>query len=288
MRQSAVLLALGLLRSVGAQLQRVDDFGPNSSGARMYVYEPRDLVENPAIVVGVHYCTGNAERYYNGSPYKTLADQKKFIVIYPESPYSGGCWDVSSRATLTRDGGANSNSIANMVKYAIQRYQADPNKVFVIGESSGGMMANVLAATYPDLFAAVIVYSGVACGCFYTGSVAGWNSTCSGGQVQATPERWAQWVYDAYPGYNGTRPRMQIYHGSADTTIAPANYNYSIAQWTTVFGYDGQKPLSETANSPDRGYTTQVFGERLIGVYAQGVGHGVPVHGTEDMEFFGL
>ncbi len=80
---------------------------------------------------------------------------------------------------------------------------------------------------------------------------------------------------------------MQIYHGSVDTTIAPANYNYSIAQWTTVFGYPA-KPLTEKADTPDRGYTTQIFGERLTGIYAQGVGHGVPVHGAEDMKFFGL
>ena len=145
----------------------------------------------------------------------------------------------------------------------------------------------MLAATYPDLFAAAIVYSGVPCGCFFTDSVAGWNNSCSGGSVQATPERWAQWVRDAYPGYNGPRPRMQIYHGSADATIAPANYNYSIAQWSTVFGYP-QVPAQEKADTPERSYTTQVFGDHLVGVYARGVGHGVPVHGAEDMKFFGL
>ena len=133
----------------------------------------------------------------------------------------------------------------------------------------------------------MINYSGVAAGCFFTDSVAGWNGDCSGGKVNSTPERWAKWVFDAYPGYKGTRPRMQIYHGSVDTTIAPANYNYSITQWTTVFGY-GSKPLTEKADTPDKGYTTQVFGPLLTGIYANGVGHGVPVHGAEDMKFFGL
>jgi acetylxylan esterase len=133
----------------------------------------------------------------------------------------------------------------------------------------------------------VINYSGVAAGCFFTNTVAGWNSTCSGGHINATPAWWAKWVYDAYPGYNGTRPRMQIYHGSVDTTIAPANYNYSIAQWTTVFGYPSL-PIQEKADTPDKGYTTQVFGDRLTGIFANGVGHGVPVHGDEDMKFFGL
>ena len=72
--------------------------------------------------------------------YARLADQKGFIVIYPESPYSGTCWDVSSPASLSHDGTGNSYSIANMVAYAIEEYNADPARVFVTGSSSGAMM----------------------------------------------------------------------------------------------------------------------------------------------------
>ncbi|KAK4176144.1 Acetylxylan esterase A [Triangularia setosa] len=287
MKLSHLFLSLLPINGICAQLQEIANFGSNPSKAKMFVYIPADLPPNPAILVGVHYCTGTGQGYYSGSPYKRLSDERKFVVIYPESPNSGGCWDVSSRATLRRDGGADSNAIANMVRYAVNRYKADPARVYLVGESSGSMMASILAAAYPDLFAAVINYSGVACGCFFTDSVAGWNSNCSGGRMNLTPEQWAEWVYEAYPGYNGTRPRMQVYHGSVDTTIAPENYNYSIAQWTTVFGYPGV-PVEEGADTPEGGYTTQVFGKRLTGVYAKGVGHGVPVHGDEDMKFFGL
>jgi acetylxylan esterase len=78
-----------------------------------------------------------------------------------------------------------------------------------------------MAATYPDLFKAGSAYAGVAAGCFYTGIVAGWNSTCSGGQSIASQEAWAQTARNMYPGYTGSRPRMMIYHGSADSTIFP-------------------------------------------------------------------
>ena len=142
---------MGLVGTLNGQatggLQRVQDFGPNSSGTRMYIYVPQTLPQKPAIVVGVHYCGGTAQGYYNGSPYKNLADQKKFIVIYPESPYNGGCWDVSSKAALVRGKGADSESIANMVKYTISKYNADPKKVYAIGESSGAMMT-VLMTSY--------------------------------------------------------------------------------------------------------------------------------------------
>jgi acetylxylan esterase len=204
-----------------ATLTQVTNFGTNPSGARMYIYVPEKLQTNPAIVTAVHYCTGTANAFYTGTPYARLADQYGFIVIYPESPNSGGCWDVSSRATLTRDGGANSNSIANMVRYTITQYNADRNRVFVAGTSSGAMMTNVLAATYPDLFKAASAYAGVPAGCFYTGTVAGWNSSCANGQSIASQGAWAQTALNMYPGYTGSRPRMMIYHGSADATIYP-------------------------------------------------------------------
>ncbi|GAB1318549.1 Carboxylic ester hydrolase [Madurella fahalii] len=280
----------GPLKVARAALAQVSDFGPNSSRARMYIYVPDRLAEKPAIVVAIHYCTGTAQAYYRGSPYAQLADQKGFIVIYPESPYSGTCWDVSSRATLTHNGGGNSNSIANMVNYTLNRYNGDASKVFVTGTSSGGMMTNVMAATYPEMFAAAIVYSGTAAGCFYSqsGGTNQWNSSCANGQARGTPEVWAKMVFDMYPGYDGPRPKMQIYHGSADTTLNQNNYNETIKQWCGVFGYDYNRPDSTQANTPQSRYTTYTWGDKLVGVYAQGVGHSVPMRGADDMKFFGL
>ena len=123
-----------------ATLTQVPNFGSNPSGARMYIYVPDKLQAKPAILTAVHYCTGTANAFYTGTPYARLADKYGFIVVYPESPNSGGCWDVSSRASLTHDGGANSNSIATMTRYALQQYNGDPDRVFLAGTSSGAMM----------------------------------------------------------------------------------------------------------------------------------------------------
>jgi hypothetical protein len=84
--------------------------------------------------------TGTAQAYYTGSPYAQLAEEYGFIVIYPQSPYSGTCWDVSSQSALTHNGGGDSNSIANMVTWTISQYNANTGKVFVTGSSSGAMM----------------------------------------------------------------------------------------------------------------------------------------------------
>lgn len=128
------------LKRAAQAITQVTNFGANTSGTKMYIYVPSKLAASPPIIVAIHYCTGTAQAYYNGSPYASLADQKGFIVIYPESPYSGTCWDVSSKAALTHNGGGDSNSIANMVTYALKQYSGDASKVFVTGSSSGAMM----------------------------------------------------------------------------------------------------------------------------------------------------
>ncbi|KAI0505683.1 putative acetyl xylan esterase [Xylaria bambusicola] len=270
-----------------ASLQQVTNFGANTSGTKMYIYVPNKLASNPAVVVAIHYCTGTANAYYAGTPYASLAEKYGFVVIYPESPYSGTCWDVSSRAALTHNGGADSNSIVNMVSYVLDKYNGDKSRVFVTGSSSGAMMTNVLAATYPDVFAAGIVYAGVPATCFYTGTVNGWNSTCSQGKLDLTQEYWANQARNAYPGYNGPRPRMRIHHGTADTTLNVQNYYETIKQWTGVFGYS--TTASKTyPNMPASPYTRYIFGPNVEGVLGSGVTHDIKIFGDADMEWFGF
>jgi acetylxylan esterase len=148
---------------------------------------------------------------------------------------------------------------------------------------------NVLAAAYPDLFTAGIAYSGVPAGCFVSASngVNAWNGTCSGGQSHKSEREWGQIAKNMYPGYSGPRPRMQIYHGGADKTLASPNYEETIKQWCGVFGYDYSRPQSKT-NGPGAGYTTTIYGPNLQGIYAAGIGHNLPIHASLDMQWFGL
>lgn len=285
----SLLFTLFWLGSQTASLVQVQNYGSNPSNTQMWIYVPDKLAPNPAIIVAIHYCTGTAQAYYQGTPYAALANQHGFIVIYPSSPYSGGCWDVSSKSALSHNGGGDSNSIANMVTYTIQKYNADANRVFVTGSSSGAMMTNVMSAAYPNLFKAATVYSGVAAGCFVSASnqVDAWNATCAQGHSIDTQQQWANVVYGMYPGYNGARPKMQIYHGSVDNVLLPPNYNETIKQWTGVFGYN-QRPQQVMPNTPHPGYTTEIYGPNVQGIYAAGVGHTVPVQGDQDMKWFGL
>ena len=81
---------------------------------------------------------------------------------------------------------------------------------------------------------------------------------------------------------------MQIYHGGGDKTLFPQNYNETIKQWSSVFGYDYARPVSTKPDVPSGGYVTMQWGPNLVGSYSQAQGHNVPMFGTKDMEWFGL
>lgn len=69
---------------------------------------------------------------------------------------------MQNPASLTHGQGGDALGIVNMVKYTLDKYKGDKDKVYVMGSSSGGMMTNVLAGSYPDVFEAGAAYSGTA------------------------------------------------------------------------------------------------------------------------------
>ncbi|KAK2606576.1 hypothetical protein N8I77_005316 [Diaporthe amygdali] len=277
-----------------ATFTEVTSYGDNPTGTRMWLYVPQNLATapaaKPAVVVGIHWCSGSASAYYQGTQWARYAETYGYIVIYPQTPYTrDNCWDVASKMTLTHGGGGASNSIANMVEFVATQYGADRSRVFATGISSGAMMTNVMAATYPDIFAAGIAYAGVPAGCFMSVDDVPdfWNSTCSTGASVATQQQWADVVRDMYPGYTGPRPKMQIYHGSADQTLNVQNYYETIKQWTGVFGYS-TTPVSTTADFPRSPYTKYVFGDKLQTFLGTNVTHSIDVFPEEDLKWFGF
>lgn len=189
----------------GASLTQVNDFGENPTNVDRYIYVPDNVSANPAIIVAMHYCTGTAEAYFSGTAYSSLADEKGFIVIYPEAPDSGGCWDVHTEETLTHDAGGDSRGIASMVRYTLDEYAGDQAQVFATGSSSGAMMMQVLVGAYPDMFAAGAAFSGVPYGCFEGPNL--WNSECAEGTLIKSAEEWGA---QAFSGYPGKFPRLSI------------------------------------------------------------------------------
>ncbi|MFL6118398.1 PHB depolymerase family esterase [Actinophytocola sp.] len=293
----AALLGAGLLvgqsaPASAASLVEITNFGTNPSGLRMHLYVPDGVPANPAVLVAVHYCTGTGPAFYSGTEFARLADQYKFIVIYPSATRSGQCFDVYTNEALHRNGGSDPVGIRSMVSYVQQRYNADSNRIFVTGASSGAMMTNVLLGDYPDVFKAGAAFMGVPATCFATTPPNTWNSDCANGNVVKTAQQWGDAARAMDPGYSGPRPRMQLWHGTADTTLHYPNFGEEIKQWTNVLGVS-QTPSS--TDTPQSGWTRTRYGGTgttapVEAISVNGVGHSLPLAGQAAMAiaFFGL
>ncbi|WP_053751317.1 PHB depolymerase family esterase [Streptomyces sp. MMG1533] len=275
-----------------ATLTEVTNFGTNPSNLQMYLYVPDSVTANPAVVVAVHYCTGSGPAMYSGTEWASLADRYGFVVVYPSVTRASKCFDVSSPQALKRGGGSDPVGIKSMVDWVTGRYAADTSRIFATGISSGAMMTNVLLGDYPDVFSAGAAFSGVPFGCFATTDGSEWNSACSGGTITHTPQEWGDLVRAAYPGYTGTRPRMQVWHGTEDDVLRYPNFGEEIKQWTNVLGVSQTPAATDT---PVSGWTRTRYGATgdrapVEAISLQGIGHNLYASGmaARALTFFGL
>ncbi|MBF9130580.1 PHB depolymerase family esterase [Plantactinospora sp. S1510] len=291
---SAVLLAVGGLvlssPASAASLVEVSNFGNNPGGMRMHIYVPDNRPANPAIVVAMHGCGGSGPGFYSGSEFASLSNQYGFIVIYPSAMQEAGfgkCFDTWSDASKRRGGGSDPVSIESMVNYARTQYSGDINRVYATGSSSGGMMTQHMLAVYPDLFKAGASFMGVPFGCFANAAAYPPGGPCTNGTMNRTPQEWGNLVRGAYPGYSGTRPPIQLWHGTNDTLVPYSLLQESIEQWTNVHGLS-QTPTS--TDTPQANWNRRRFGTQVEAYAIQGAGHSLPSAGMARVaiQFFGL
>ncbi|SPO01676.1 related to esterase [Cephalotrichum gorgonifer] len=170
----------------------------------------------------LYACRLSEIQYSEENNYTAYADERGFIALFPSSKNNESCWDIASPESLIHEGGGDSTGLANIVRWAVSEYNADPAKAFVTGSSSGCMMTNVMGATYLDLFAASSCYSGFPAGCLAgaPGSSPGsGDPACGRGESVKSGEEWAKLVRDMFPSYNGTYPPTMIWHGTADEMV---------------------------------------------------------------------
>lgn len=208
--------------------------GRASRAYKLYVPSSYDGRPMPLIVM-LHGCKQNPDDFARGTGMNELAESHGFLVAYPaQTTRANGanCWNWFETAEQSR-GGEEVSLIAGIAHEIRKTHCVDERRVFVAGLSAGAAMAVILGATYPDVFAAVGVHSGLPIGsardvpsafAAMRGSRAGPPSALRPGR-DTTPSRGVPTI---------------IFHGDSDITVNASNGAEVAAQAMSAYASTGE------------------------------------------------
>jgi poly(hydroxyalkanoate) depolymerase family esterase len=213
----------------GGRLERLTVAVAGRSRA-CFVYAPPGLEPTTAtpLVVMLHGCTQTPASFAAATAMNDAAGRHGFVVAYPEQAREDnqqGCWNWFVRAQQVREG-SEPSFIAAAARTVVDRWTIDPARVFVAGLSAGGAMASIVAATHPDLFAAVAVHSGLA----YRSAANLPSALTAMRNGGGDPAALGRAAYEAMGRSARPIPALVI-HGSADQVVCPVNGDHVTRQW---------------------------------------------------------
>jgi feruloyl esterase len=154
-------------------------------------------------------------------------------------------------------------------------HSVDASRVFVTGLSAGAAMTSVMLATYPDVFSAGAIMSGLP---YEAATSMNDAFTAMEGNVTKTPQQWGDLVRQA-SNYTGTFPRVSIWQGSSDYTVYPANATELMKQWTNVNGIDQTADATSTVDGATHTEWQDGQGHTLVETYViPNMGHGTAIN----------
>jgi poly(hydroxyalkanoate) depolymerase family esterase len=199
----------------------------NQAGCRPYkLYVPSGYHgQSVPLIVMLHGCTQSPDDFAAGTRMNSAAEEHICLVAYPGQTSSANiqkCWNWFSAVDQQRDAGEPS-LIAGITREVMRDYAIDSRRVYIAGLSAGGAAAAIMGDAYPDLYAAIGVHSGLACGAARDMPSA---FAAMRGNGDPTPR-------NGHMEPAGSKPRVVpaiVFHGDKDTTVNPRNADSVVAQ----------------------------------------------------------
>jgi poly(hydroxyalkanoate) depolymerase family esterase len=242
-----------------------------TAGNRDYkLYVPSDISQKPrGLIIMLHGCTQNPADFAAGTDMNAHANRERMIVAYPgqtRAHNASGCWNWFQTGDQHRDHGEPA-ILAGIARELAQEFDLSREHTFIAGLSAGGAMAVIMAETYPDVFSAVGVHSGLP----YRSA----NNVVSA--LSAMRGRVARRSTGSNAPNTGHAPvRTIIFHGAADKTVHPENAN-AIANDAMLLG-SAEASVAHAGMVNGRRFTRTVImsadGQAVLENWSiEGVGH---------------
>ena len=282
MRAQAEAMAAAGIGPAQGRLHETTGFGSNPGALRMLSHVPEGLDAGAPLVVVLHGCTQTAEGYLHGVGWPALADRYGFVLLCPEQTTANNpnrCFNWFLPEDVAQ-GRGEAGSIRQMIERAVSDHGVDRRRIFVTGLSAGGAMTSALLAAYPDVFAGGAIIAGLPAG------AASSMQEAFGAMMQSRSRPASQWgdLVRQASKHAGPWPKVSIWHGDADTTVAPANAEAIVRQWTDVHRLRQEPDSVELVQGYRRAVWRGPDGAPVVESYSiRGMGHGTPLAtgGTE-------
>jgi poly(hydroxyalkanoate) depolymerase family esterase len=230
-----------------------------SHGSRDYVLHlpaGYDGKQRLPLVVALHGCLQAPEQLVGLARLAKLADEKRVLVLAPQQSATANparCWNWFNPADQMRDSGE-PGIIKAMIDEVQAKHAVDPQRIYAVGLSAGGLMSGILLACYPDVFAGGVIASA---GMYKAGVNLSEGMAVLKNGSPHDPNMRGKEAWECGGSRAGRRVPVLIIHGDADKVVAAVNARQTVEQVAQLNDYADDGQDNDSLRAPLTGGTRE-------------------------------